>query len=164
MLLSFAGATHAITANDALVALPNRKFTIAAALAATSRITELHPWPRGIAFVDHPFAPAPAHIAGVRETANTIDVDVDAAGRALLVLSVTAHKYWRATIDGTPAPLMRANIAFQALEIPRGRHHVSMRYRNPLIIVCAMISLIAAATLAIVAALRSKAPQPPSPH
>ena len=164
MLLSFAGATHAIAANDALVVLPNQKFTIASALAPMSRIAEAHPWPRGIAFVDRPFTPAPARIAGVRETSNTIDADVDADGRALLAIAVTPDKYWRAAIDGAPAPLVRANVGFQAIEIPRGRHHVSMRYSNPLVVVCAIVSLIAAAALATVAALRSRAPRPPSPR
>ncbi len=161
MLLSFAGATHAITANDALVVMPNQKLTMAAALAPMSRIAELHPWPRGIAFVDRPFTPAPARIARERETSSTIDADVDAAGRALLVIAVTPHKYWRATIDGAPAPLIRANVGFQAVEIPAGRHHVAMRYRNPLVVVCAIVSLIAAAALATVAALRSRAPRLP---
>ena len=164
MLLSFAGATHAITGDNRVVVLGNAKYTMATALAATSRIAEPHPWPRGIAFVDHPFAPASARIEGVRETASTIDADVDAAGRALLVIAVTPHKYWRAAIDGVPAPLVRANVGFQAIEIPRGRHRVSMRYRNPLVAACAIVSLIAAAALAAIAALRSRAPRPQQPR
>jgi Bacterial membrane protein YfhO len=164
LLLSLAGATHAITPQGSVVALHNEKLTIATALAATDRIAEPHPWPRGVAFVDRPFAPAAARIGRVRETANTIDADVDADGRALLVVAVTAHKYWQASIDGAPAPLVRANVAFQAIEVPRGRHHVAMRYRNPLVVACACVSLIAAAALATVAALRSRAPRLPSPR
>jgi hypothetical protein len=164
LLLSLAGATHAITPQGGVVALHNEKLTIATALAPTNRIAEPHPWPRGVAFVDRPFAPAPARIGRVRETSNTIDADVDADGRALLVIAVTPHKYWQASIDGAPAPLIRANVAFQAIEVPRGRHHVAMRYRNPLVVVCACVSLIAAAALATVAALRSRAPRLPSPR
>ncbi|HEV2719083.1 MAG TPA: YfhO family protein, partial [Thermoanaerobaculia bacterium] len=164
MLLSFTGATHMITGEYRVVRLPNAKLTMAASLVAANRIGERHAWPRGTAFVDRPFAPAPARIERVRETANTIDADVDAAGRALLVIAVTPHRYWRATIDGAPAPLIRANVGFQAMEIPRGRHHVAMRYRNPLVVACAIVSLIAVVALATVAALRSRAPRPPSPR
>jgi len=164
LLLSLAGATHAVTADGSVVAYPNAKLTIATALAPINRVTEPHPWPRGIAFVDRPFTPAPARVERVRETTNTIDADVDAAGRTLLAIAVTPHKYWRATIDGAPATLVRANVGFQAIEIPRGRHHVSMRYRNPLVVPSAIVSLIAAAALATVAALRSRAPRPPWPR
>ena len=125
MLLSFAGVTHVIDANDRVVPLPNQKFTI---------------------------RPAPSRIERVRETASTVDADVDAAGRALFVIAITPHKYWRATIDGAPAPLVRANIGFQAVEVPPGRHHVALRYRNPLIVVCGIVSLIAALALAATAA------------
>jgi hypothetical protein len=173
MLLTLAGTTHVVTLRDPdsatafarVVALPgNEKFTFAAALAATSRIAEPHPWPRGIAFVDRPFAPAPARIVRVDERASAIDLDVEATGDALLVLAVTRHKYWRATIDGNPAEILPANVAFQALRVGRGRHHVALRYRNPFVIVCAIVSLIAVLALASVAALRSKAPPPPSPR
>ncbi len=102
-------------------------------------------------------------ILGARQTANSIDFDVDAAGAARLVVSVTRHKYWRATIDGTPAEIRPANIAFQSIEVPAGRHRVEMRYRNPVVVICAVISLISAMALAAVA-LRSRAPRPPSPR
>ena len=163
-LLAFAGATHAIVGDNRVVPLGNVKYTMATALLPSNQIGEAHPWPRGTAFVDRPFTPAAARVERVRETASTIDVDVEAAGRALLVITVTPHKYWRATIDGAPAPLVRANVGFQAIEIPRGRHHVAMRYRNPLVVACAIVSLIAAAALAAIAALRSRAPRPQPPR
>ena len=136
-LLALAGATHAIT-EQGVIALRNEKLRFENA--------------------------RDGRVERVRETTNTIDADVDAAGRALLAISVTPHKYWRATIDGAPAPLVRANVGFQAIEVPRGRHHVAMRYRNPLVVPSAIVSLIAAAALATVAALRSRAPRPPSPR
>jgi Bacterial membrane protein YfhO len=152
MLLSFTGATHVIDASGRVVALANSKLTMATSLAAANRIAEPHAWPPGTAFVEQPFAPAPARIERVRESASAVDADVDAAGRALLVIAITPHKYWRATIDGAPAPLMRANVGFQAVEIPRGRHHVALRYRNPLIVICGIVSLIAAIVLGATAA------------
>lgn len=99
-----------------------------------------------------PFTPSPARIVGSNIRFNSAELDVEAAGSALLVCSITRHKYWSATIDDRPATLLPANIQFQALMIPPGRHVVRMRYRNPLLLVCAMISLISFAVLSAAAA------------
>jgi hypothetical protein len=75
----------------------------------------------------------PGNVIGVRETSNAATIDVTCAEPSLLVISVTRHKYWSATIDGRPAPLLPANVAYQALAVPQGRHRIEMRYRNPLL-------------------------------
>jgi hypothetical protein len=105
----------------------------------------------------------PGRILRAHQSANTMDFDVDAAGISRLVMAVTRHRYWQATIDGVPATIRPANIAFQAIDIPPGRHAVAMRYWNPLVVICGAVSLISALFLAVVA-LRSKAPPPPLPH
>ena len=105
----------------------------------------------------------PAHVLGARQSANAIDFEVDAAAAARLVVSVTRHKYWRAAIDGIPAPIHPADIAFQSIDIPAGRHRVTMRYRNPLVVGFGLVSLVSALALAAVA-LRSTALPPPSPR
>ncbi|MBI5585678.1 MAG: YfhO family protein [Deltaproteobacteria bacterium] len=46
-----------------------------------------------------------------------------------LVLSETYSPYWRAAIDGRPAPVLRANYGLRALFVPRGRHVVSFVFR-----------------------------------
>ncbi len=79
-------------------------------------------------------------VLGWRETANTARIDVDAASKALLVLSVTPHKYWTATIDGRPAPLHVVNVGYQGVVVPPGRHRVAMRYRNTLVDASAGVS------------------------
>ncbi len=119
-----------------------------------------------IAFIDHaPFQPAAGRVLRIDERWTSFDTDVEAAGRALLVICITPHRYWSATIDGAPARLIPANVGFQALVIPPGRHHVSMRYRNPVVIWSALFSAVSALLLACAAvALRSRGSLPPSPR
>ena len=98
-----------------------------------------------------PFAPAPARVTRVLETANTATIDVTAAGRAYLVASVTGHRYWFATIDGQPAPLIATNLAYQGLVVPAGTHTIAMRYRNPFVLIGGAVSLLTLIALAIAA-------------
>jgi uncharacterized membrane protein YfhO len=35
---------------------------------------------------------------------------------------------WRATVDGAPAPILRANYLFRAVEVPAGESTVEFRY------------------------------------
>jgi hypothetical protein len=81
----------------------------------------------------------------VHETSNAATIDVDASAPARLIITVTRHKYWQATIDGHPATLQPANIAYQSLDVPAGRHRIGMRYRNPLLLWGAIVSAIALA-------------------
>ncbi|MEA2329364.1 MAG: hypothetical protein QOE68_4323, partial [Thermoanaerobaculia bacterium] len=115
-----------------------------------------------------PFAPAPARVTRVRETDHTATIDVTASGRAFLVASVTGHRYWSATIDGHPAPLVATNLAYQGLIVPAGTHTIGMRYRNPLVPIGAAISFVALIALAVAAwlprnaAIRAAIPAKPS--
>lgn len=94
------------------------------------------------------FRPAPATIERVAETQNEARLVVNASGAALLVASVTDHKYWDATIDGRSVPIGSANLAFQGVLVPKGRHEVIFRYRNPLVAIGAALTC---ATLLVLA-------------
>jgi hypothetical protein len=59
-----------------------------------------------------------------------VDAEVEAAGPAMVVISQTYYHRWRAYVDGQPAPLLRANFAFQAVEVPAGRHRVRVAYED----------------------------------
>ncbi|HEX6639555.1 MAG TPA: hypothetical protein VF215_00505 [Thermoanaerobaculia bacterium] len=105
-------------------------------------------FPREVAFIHEPaFAPAQGRVVNVREWMNGARIDVEAAGRAFLVVSVTPHKYWRITIDGAEVPAFVTNVGYQGVVVPAGRHTMEMRYRNPLVSVGAAVS--AAALLAL---------------
>jgi hypothetical protein len=101
-----------------------------------------------VAFVARPsFVPARGIVHRVTETANTASLDVESLGEGFLVMSVTPHKYWNIRIDGTRVPAVITNIAYQGIVISAGRHHIEMEYRNELVRVGMLISLITAAVL-----------------
>ena len=73
---------------------------------------------------------------------NRVEADVDAAEPSLVVLSQTFYHLWHAEVDGQSVPLLRANVAFQALQVPAGTHHVKLIYRDRNFAIGAVISLL----------------------
>ncbi len=55
--------------------------------------------------------------------------EVEASAPCLLVVAETWDAGWQAAVDGSPAPLLRANLAFRAVPVPAGSHRVSFAYR-----------------------------------
>ena len=58
-----------------------------------------------------------------------IVLEVEASASAYLVLADTFFPGWRATIDGRPTPIYRANFFARAVYVPSGKHLVTFRYR-----------------------------------
>jgi len=40
---------------------------------------------------------------------------------------------WSATVDGRPAPLLRADYFLQGVTVPAGTHEIRLTYRDPMI-------------------------------
>jgi hypothetical protein len=78
--------------------------------------------------------------------------DASAESPTMLVIAQASYHCWQATVDGASVPLWRANHAFQALEIPPGRHEVRIKYVDRAFQAGAIISIIALITC--IAALR----------
>ncbi|MGB9366855.1 MAG: hypothetical protein WCE79_12675 [Xanthobacteraceae bacterium] len=57
-----------------------------------------------------------------------IAVEVDAPSGGILVLNDVWHPWWRATIDGAGAEIMRANAIFRAVQVPPGKHTVRFTF------------------------------------
>jgi hypothetical protein len=71
----------------------------------------------------------PAGSAAItRFACNALDVAVEAAVPARLVLLDAYDPGWTATVDGSPAPVTRANVGFRSVEVPAGHHTVAWKY------------------------------------
>jgi len=107
-----------------------------------------------VAFIGQPsFVPARGVVRSVRETANSATIGVESFGQGFLVMSVTPHKYWRITVDGKETPAIVTNIGYQGIIVTPGAHTVVMRYRNELVRVGMLISIISIVLLGAVAVM-----------
>jgi len=77
----------------------------------------------------------------------------DAPAERLLVLTQAYFPGWQATIDGAPAPLVRADYAFQGLYVPAGSHQVEIVYRPRSLLVGGALSLAALVAAVVLVAL-----------
>jgi prepilin-type N-terminal cleavage/methylation domain-containing protein len=76
-------------------------------------------------------AATPPRLAVDRSSEVVIDAGLDADG--WVVLRDAFAPGWRATVDGRPATIARANSLFRAVHVPRGRHVIRFEYRPPAI-------------------------------
>jgi hypothetical protein len=104
------------------------------AIAALDRLT-LQNQLRDHLVVEDPTRPLPAD-ATCRGTARIVEdlpervvVEADAETAAYLVLADTFDPGWSATVDGRPAPIWPAYVAFRAVYLPPGKHTVLFTYR-----------------------------------
>ncbi len=83
-----------------------------------------------------------ARILSPHFEAERVDMDVEAGAPAMVVVAQAFYHFWHAYVDGKPTPLWRANYAFQALQVPEGRHHVSLVYEDRNLFYGSILSLI----------------------
>ncbi|HLG74753.1 MAG TPA: YfhO family protein [Chloroflexota bacterium] len=70
--------------------------------------------------------PWPARVAS--EGDNRLDVDITVPQPAALVVTTPYYPGWKASVDGQPAPIFRADFTFQGLPLQPGSHHVVLRF------------------------------------
>jgi uncharacterized membrane protein YfhO len=78
-------------------------------------------------------------------TSHKVSVDVSASAPGLVVIAQAHYPRWKAFVDGQPAELLRANHAFQAVQVPAGDHRVDVIYRDKPFQIGAVLSLVSLA-------------------
>jgi hypothetical protein len=82
-----------------------------------------------------------ARIVGRDFTDSRQTIDVETPAPAMLVLAEAHYHNWTAQVDSQPARLWRANYAFEAVEVPAGRHKVLLLYKDEAFVAGGMISV-----------------------
>lgn len=78
---------------------------------------------------------------------NTVTVEVETPGPALVRLADLWAPDWKATVDGHPAEILRADYLLRVVAVPAGRHTIVFRYqpvavRNGLMVSLASFALV----------------------
>ncbi len=65
----------------------------------------------------------------INKYSNTdIEIEVESTRGGYVVLNDLWHPWWVAAIDKEPAPVLRANVLFRAVRVPKGRHIVRFTF------------------------------------
>jgi hypothetical protein len=100
---------------------------------------------------ERPKDSAPAGSCRIARFATSrVELDVNAARDAFVVLVDAYSPNWRATLDGQPVPSHRANTAFRAVAVPAGEHRVVWSYAAQTVWYGLAVSLAGAALVAAI--------------
>jgi hypothetical protein len=74
-------------------------------------------------------------------SAGRVRLEVEAQEPSLVVIAQSYHPAWHASVDHRLVPLLRANHAFQALQVPPGVHTITLVYQDQHLFWGAILSL-----------------------
>ena len=105
-------------------------------------------------FDPRPPAPAAANesVKIITYEPERVAIAAEVATPAVLIVADTFYPAWRATVDGIPAPILRANLMFRGLTLEPGQHQIVLTYDPPRWRLGAAVSLGTLAGLAAVIA------------
>jgi len=63
------------------------------------------------------------------QTADRVVLALEAPADGWLSSAMTFYPGWRATVDGQPAGILRANLLFMAVPVPKGDHQIILQFR-----------------------------------
>jgi uncharacterized membrane protein YfhO len=69
-------------------------------------------------------------VSNVVITPHRIEADLNAPSSTVAVIAQSFYPAWQATIDDAPVPLLRGNVAFQAVPVPSGQHRLRLVYSD----------------------------------
>lgn len=64
----------------------------------------------------------------VRYANTEVIVEVNSGSDGILLLNDVWHPWWRVSLDGAEAEMLKANVVFRAVAVPRGRHTVRFSF------------------------------------
>jgi hypothetical protein len=83
--------------------------------------------PAGPASAPNPLLDTPVEVED--RWSGTVRLRLEAPGAGFVVLTDTFYPGWQATVNGVPAPIFPANIAFRAVPVKAGAQEVTFDYR-----------------------------------
>ena len=92
----------------------------------------------------------PTTVTVDRPRPELLTVRVDSPAPRVLVFAETFIPGWKATIDGGPVEIWRANAYYQAVYVPAGSHEVVFRYQPEALAIGVVIALSAVPVLVII--------------
>jgi hypothetical protein len=72
-----------------------------------------------------------------------IAISVEATLPTVVIVLQSYTRDWAATVDGQPAPILKANLYFQAVAVPAGAHQLSFTYAPSAVRVGAILTVVA---------------------
>jgi uncharacterized membrane protein YfhO len=67
-------------------------------------------------------------------------IDVETPAATMVVICQAYYHNWEASVDGKATHLWRANYAFQAVEVPAGKHRILLQYKDKALRLGGMLS------------------------
>jgi hypothetical protein len=86
----------------------------------------------GLPFEEPPPGPPSGSLRNGRASRQEASVTVEAAEPTVVLFKTTYHPWWRASLDGVPAPTMVLTPGFIGVEVPAGVHELRLAYRAPI--------------------------------
>jgi hypothetical protein len=105
---------------------------------------------------------SPAKVSVRQFLPHKVQLEVEASEAALVVIAQSFYHNWQARVDDRPVRLLRANHAFQALQVPAGRHQVTLEYADRMFCYGARASLLSTAIWVALWIWARRRPQRPS--
>ena len=103
---------------------------------------------------------APGRVLWVERRPERLRIEAESPGDGLLVVNDAFWPGWKASIDGSPVPILAADGLVRAVSWPAGRHLLEMRYEPSEVRMGAMLSAIGIAALAALAWAGRRGPFP----
>ena len=80
-------------------------------------------------------AHAPISATSRRLAPDQVAIDIDAGSEpAFVAVNEGYHPWWRARVDGEPAPVLRASLAMMAVRVGPGAHRIDLRFERPTLV------------------------------